>query len=236
MGSDKHERGHRERLPPFVPLLIATLESRAWRALSHGARSLYVALRRRYNPNSHNNGRIYLSHRMAREELRSGFAEIANWFRELDHYGLIRMTTPGHLGVEGKGVSPRWRLTELGHMKDPPTRDFDGWDGVQFQRRKTKPRYGKPERTATEIRSTTATEIHSTQDQKRYGNPQQAENGTATEIHSKSRLPSTKSDPYCSVTPATLAKRSQGAVASEQPILISSELDSKVRDRLGRRG
>ena len=58
MGADKHEKERRkERLPPFVPLLIDTLDQPAWRALSHGARSLYVALKRRYNVKVHNNGR-----------------------------------------------------------------------------------------------------------------------------------------------------------------------------------
>ena len=59
MGRDKHERGQRERLPPFVPLFIITLDSPAWRALSHGARSLYVALKRRVGTN--NNGAVYSS-------------------------------------------------------------------------------------------------------------------------------------------------------------------------------
>jgi hypothetical protein len=49
----KRERG--ERLSPFVPLLKSTLASPAWRAMSHGARSLYAALKAFYNPNSHNN-------------------------------------------------------------------------------------------------------------------------------------------------------------------------------------
>ena len=73
MGRDKHERERRDkgRLPPFVPLLIATLDTPAWRALSHGARSLYVGLKRRYSPNSHNNGRLFLSQRDAEKELGS---------------------------------------------------------------------------------------------------------------------------------------------------------------------
>src|SRR5262249_43331941 len=99
MGRDKHEMRHKNRLPPFVPLLIATLDSPAWRAMSHGAQSLYVALKRRYNVKNHNNGRIYLSQRQARQELRSHHNEIARWFRELQHYGFIVMTTPGMLGV-----------------------------------------------------------------------------------------------------------------------------------------
>ena len=33
----------------FVPLLKDTMKSAAWRAASHGARSLYAALKGRYN-------------------------------------------------------------------------------------------------------------------------------------------------------------------------------------------
>jgi hypothetical protein len=140
VGADKNKL--RNRLPPFVPLLIDTLDSPAWRATSHGARSLYIDLRRRYNHNNHNNGRIYLSQRQAAQELRSHHNEIARWFRELQHYGFIVMTTPGYLGVEGKGKAPRWRLTELGYMKEPPTHDFRRWDGHKFKAAKTKSRAG----------------------------------------------------------------------------------------------
>ena len=123
----------KNRLPPFVPLLIATMDSPSWRAMSHGAQILYVALRRRFNIKNHNNGRIFLSQRRAHEELRSHHNEIARWFRELQHYGFIVMVTPGVLGVEGKGKAPRWRLTELGYMHDYPTRDFMSWDGHPFK-------------------------------------------------------------------------------------------------------
>src|SRR5687768_11341156 len=123
MGSDKHEKErHKNRLPPFVPILIDTLDHPAWRAMSHGARMLYIALKRRYSPNSHNNGRLFLPQRTAEKELGSHHTEIARWFRELQHFGFIKMQTPGFLGVEGKGQSPRWRLTELGYMKEPPTK------------------------------------------------------------------------------------------------------------------
>jgi hypothetical protein len=37
------------------------------------------------------------------------------------------MISGGCLGVDGKGQAPRWRLTELGYMKDPPARDFMRW-------------------------------------------------------------------------------------------------------------
>jgi hypothetical protein len=73
------------RLPPgWVPLLGETLGSPAWRAMSHGARSLYIALKRRHSRNFNNNGKIYLATRNAAKEVGSGLEEIGNWFRELE--------------------------------------------------------------------------------------------------------------------------------------------------------
>ena len=46
----KRDKG---RLPPFAPLLISTIDAPAWKAMSHGAKWLYVALRRRM-PNGRN--------------------------------------------------------------------------------------------------------------------------------------------------------------------------------------
>src|SRR5262245_11393045 len=120
------------RLGPFVPLLKDTLDSLAWKAMSHGAKVLYIALKRHYNLQSHNNGRLYLSHRKASHEIRSRPAQIVRWFRELQYYGFIVMQRPGGLGVYGRGRAPQWRLTELGYMRDPPTRDFERWNGVRF--------------------------------------------------------------------------------------------------------
>src|SRR5262245_31265141 len=129
------------RLRPFVPLLKETLESRAWRATSHGARSLYVALKARYSHVSHNNGRIYLSQRQAACEIGSGFNSIARWFRELQHFGFIVQTKGGSLGLNGRGTAPHWRLTELGTRVGGElvnaTCDFLKWDGTKFNKRKS---------------------------------------------------------------------------------------------------
>jgi hypothetical protein len=57
------------RLPPFVPLLVSTIDTPAWRAMSHGARSLYVSLKRRV-PKQRN--RAYLSYREASREIGFG--------------------------------------------------------------------------------------------------------------------------------------------------------------------
>ena len=122
------------RLHPFVPLLISTIDSPAWRQLSHSAQMLYVALKRRA-PRERNEA--YLSFRHARDELRARPQKIADCFRELAHYGFIVKTQDGWLGVEGKGQSPHW-LTELGRtprassdgLPEGPTRDFLRWDGA----------------------------------------------------------------------------------------------------------
>jgi hypothetical protein len=131
------KRKDKGRLAPFVPLLISTIDSPTWRATSHGAKSLYVALKRRV-PNGRN--RAYVSHRQAIAELKSSRRKISEWFAELRHYGFIILTQPGCLGVEGKGQSPHWRLTELGVTSkasaegafEPPTNDFLKWSGRKF--------------------------------------------------------------------------------------------------------
>lgn len=129
-------RTDKGRLAPFVPLLKETIETPAWKATSHGARSLYVSLKLRYSSNFKNNGKIYLSTRTAAEELGSNRDAVQRWFRELQFYGFIAMTAAGCLGVDGKGKSPHWRLTELGYMADPPPKNFLRWNGVKFTDRK----------------------------------------------------------------------------------------------------
>ena len=98
------------RLPPFVPVLKDTMKTPAWKALSHGARSLYVVLKGRYS-NSPN---------------------VMRWFRELQHYGFIVMVSAAHHGVNGQGKAPHWRLTEEWYLGKAPTRDFLSWDGIPF--------------------------------------------------------------------------------------------------------
>jgi hypothetical protein len=130
--------------PPFVMVTNQVLDAAAWRAMSTGARVLYVSLKRRYSPNYKNNGRIYLSQRRAAAEIGSSTNQITRWFRELQHYGFIVQTKPGYLGLEGKGRAAHWRLTEVAYMRgtsskgmdDMPTMDFLKWNGVRFRVRK----------------------------------------------------------------------------------------------------
>jgi hypothetical protein len=139
---------------PFVPLRTDIMKAPAWRRTSHGAKYLYVLLRSKLSNDHSSNGKLFLSYRNAQKEMRSGFASIAGWFRELQHYGFIVMTSPGCLGFEGRGKAPHWRLTEVGTAADPlPTNDFNRWDGAKFKNQKSKPRYRNAQRTATEKHS-----------------------------------------------------------------------------------
>ena len=137
---------------PFVPMLIPTMESAAWKAMSPYARVVYYTLKSRYGHKIRNNGRIYLSTRDGSEE--TGFNEktVARCLRELQHYGFIVMTEPGCLGVNGKGKAPHWRLTELGYMLNPPTREFLKWNGEMFHEQKSPAYYKRQQRCLDKLR------------------------------------------------------------------------------------
>ena len=120
------------RLPPFVPLLVTTLDSRAWREMSHGAQMLYIALRRRV-PRGRN--RVFLSYRHAMQELKTSPRKIKEWFGELEHYGFAVLEQLGCLGVDGKGKSPLWRLTELGQTSGASANSLQEIETKDFLRR-----------------------------------------------------------------------------------------------------
>jgi hypothetical protein len=120
----------------FFPMFHETLESPAYKQLSFGARALLAALRKHC---INNNGHVYLSQRDASKALgHKRRNDIANWYRELQHYGFIVQTEAASLGVDGKGKATHWRLTELPMRKGnnefmPATKDFLRWDGTVFK-------------------------------------------------------------------------------------------------------
>ena len=61
---NKQDRG---RLEPFVPLDKEMMDCPAWRTMSHGARLLYVSLKRRWNYKKRNNGSLFVSQREERK-------------------------------------------------------------------------------------------------------------------------------------------------------------------------
>jgi len=120
----------------FTPMMHETAKAPAFKQLSFGARALFLALKMRCVKN---NGHVYLSQRDAEEELGQGSRnDIANWYRELEHYGFIVKTEAACLGVNGRGKAPHWRITDMptrgggGEIKDP-TKNFQDWDGTVFE-------------------------------------------------------------------------------------------------------
>jgi len=150
-------RKHRDkgRLPNFIPATIAVRRMPAWRALSMGARELYMALKGRFSRLNNNNGRLFLSERTAAKELGSHRNEIRRWYRELQHFGFIVKTAGGCLGVGGRGKAPHWRITELETPNGTaPTNDFEKWDGTPFNHRRGRGRKPKKQNPGRENRST----------------------------------------------------------------------------------
>ena len=126
------KRQRKNRLPPFVPVIKATMETRAWRAMSPGARLLYIELRGRSRNDYLNNGKVFLSCRDAAKAVGVSTQSIVRWYAENEHYGFLRKTGEGFLGVDGYGIAARYRFTEFAHGTHPATRDFEKWDGEIF--------------------------------------------------------------------------------------------------------
>jgi hypothetical protein len=126
--------------------------------MSHGAKYLYLALKRRA---SYAGNRAYLSYRLARQELRAGPQKIKEWYAELQHYGFIELAQHHCLGVDGRGKAPHWRLTEKGQAGaagELPSKEFLRWDGVLFDpkpyRRATSWGWGKLQNPVSHVANT----------------------------------------------------------------------------------
>jgi hypothetical protein len=126
------------RIPgQYTAIRWEILDSAAWKQMSMGARSLYIALIKPLSFNRDNNGKIFLSTRKAAEQMKANQESICIWYRELEHYGFIVMTEPGTIGPKGKAAY--WRITDVGWGKldgksIEPTKDYLKWSGEVFDR------------------------------------------------------------------------------------------------------
>jgi Helix-turn-helix domain len=139
------------KLPPFHPFFQRSWNAQAWLKLNPWSRLVYILLVSQYRPSLNNNGQLFLSTRRAAEKLGCSKSHVATAFKELAFYGFIVMTNPGWLGVEGKGKSPRWRSTELPCGDDPPTYDFERWNGELFGEQKSPGYYKRRERRLAQL-------------------------------------------------------------------------------------
>jgi hypothetical protein len=126
-----HKRSRKTK-GPFVILPFAILNAPAWRVMEPTARLLWIALRCKLRNDGLNNGKIWVSCRDGAKAIGVNRKTIGYRFAELEHYGFLRKTSEGFLGVEGHGNAPHWRFTDLPHGTHPPTQEFAKWDGELF--------------------------------------------------------------------------------------------------------
>jgi hypothetical protein len=125
----KYKRGTpREKL--FVGFEFWEIETEAFAHLSADATRVYLFLKKRYNGS--NNGQVIFSHRDAAKALRSDWRRAANALAELQHYGFIKLRTPGEPGPNIRPAS-EWQLTVFECGGQPASKDFARWNGTVFE-------------------------------------------------------------------------------------------------------
>jgi hypothetical protein len=126
----KHKRSI--KIGAYVAVPKAILKTPAWRAMLPGARLLWIELRGWLKNDGSNNGQIFRSCRDAAKAIGVEEGTIVRWSAALEHYGFIAKTTGGCLGVEGIGIAPHYRFTDLPYGTHAATRDFEKWSGELF--------------------------------------------------------------------------------------------------------
>jgi hypothetical protein len=104
----------------------------AWRAMSAEGRLLWIDLRGWLRNDDLNNGKVHRSCRDAAKSLGFNKDTIARRFAENEHYGFLRKTSEGFLGVDGRGIAAKYRFTDLAYGTHSPTRDYEKWEGEMF--------------------------------------------------------------------------------------------------------
>jgi hypothetical protein len=140
---------------PFVAVPKAIMATPAWRAMSLGARLLWIELRGWLRNDGLNNGKAHLSCRAAAEAIGTDKSSIGRWFVENEHFGFLRKTSEGFLGADGRGIAAKYRFTDLAHGTHPSTRDYEKWDGELFvyTRRRAGRKKQNPVRTMRTVRT-----------------------------------------------------------------------------------
>ena len=137
--------GRSEESAHHVRLYGRHMASPAWRSLSPVARCLYVELKLLYVGT--NNGKLFLSVRMAAERINVSKTTAALAFKELEDRGFIRLSKPSSFNMKAiarRGDAACWLLTEY------PEGDRPGAGSLDFMRW----RPAKPEKHGLENHST----------------------------------------------------------------------------------
>jgi hypothetical protein len=117
---------------PYVAVPKAIMTTPAWRAMSAEGRLLWIDLRGWLRNDGLNNGKVHRSCRAAAVTLGFHKDTVAHRFAENEHYGFLRKTSEGFLGVDGRGIAAKYCFTDLAYGTHPATRDYEKWEGEMF--------------------------------------------------------------------------------------------------------
>ncbi len=120
-------RNKRKGRAKFILLEGYVLRTEAWRSLTPADRSLYLALKWKYD--GLNNGRIGLGCREAAELMGVSSKDTANRsFDNLQDRGFIRLSKPSGFMTKNRAAA-EWRLTEYpcDVTGELPTKEFTRW-------------------------------------------------------------------------------------------------------------
>lgn len=117
-GRNKHPR-------PFIKLDLYMVRSAAYRSLKALPRSVYTALRERFN--GRNNGQIRCSVRDLAKDLHCSKDSAGAALKELEAKGFIRCAQPGSFNYKVRHAAI-WILTEESLGNQLATKDFMRWE------------------------------------------------------------------------------------------------------------
>ena len=124
----------------FTAMYTDVMNSEAWKAMTKpiGAKVLLLEMKALYNRKTE--AAVPMSVRYAAKLLRIHTQLAGQCLDALEHYGFIKETKRGYLGVDGCGLATEWQLTDEKYLGNPATLDFKRWKGTPYQPPKLKAR------------------------------------------------------------------------------------------------
>ena len=118
--SRRNKNYGREPTGKYAQMLLAVMDTPAWRALSSAAQALYPWLVMEFKGKQfNNNGQIRLSVRQAALKMGKSKDTAARAFRDLQAKGFLRVVTGACLGVSGMGKTNEYEITTITTSSKP---------------------------------------------------------------------------------------------------------------------
>jgi len=124
----------------FTAMYTDVMNSEAWKAMTKpiAAKVLLLEMKALYNRKTE--AAVPMSVRYAAKLLGIHTQLAGQCLDALEHYGFIKETKRGYLGVDGCGLATEWQLTDEIYLGNPATLDFKRWKGTPYRSPKLKAR------------------------------------------------------------------------------------------------